>query len=266
MSDLVLSHLAGSSAILTLNQPLKRNPISPAMRAALIGALELLRKNVSVRSVILTGSGTVFCSGLDLEALTFPKQTADFEAFGDDNLADSKSIRDFYDYLSSFPKPLIAAVNGPAIAGGAGVLLVCDSTVLSEKASICFSEVKLGFVPAIVGVYLQSSIGIKKARELMLSARTVSAQESLSLGIADSVVPIGLLMEECQNRAAQFEKNGPEAMAATKLLMAAQFKNKTIHDMELAVELNSRTRISSECQEGIGAFLRKKTPAWCILK
>ncbi len=254
MSDLVISHLGGMSATLTLNQPAKRNPISPAMRAALIGSLELLRKNDAIRSVILTGAGDVFCSGLDLE--TFAGESYE------DDLADSKSIRDFYDYLIGYPKPLIAAVNGPAVAGGAGVALVCDVTILSDKASICFSEVRLGFVPAIVGVYLQLSIGVKKARELMLSARSVSAHESLSIGIGHGVVPVEKLMDECGRWAAQFAKNSPEAMASTKRLLAEQFRLKVFDDMNLAVELNARARQSSECMAGVLSFLRKEKPPW----
>lgn len=263
MCDLVLSHQDGMSATLTLNQPAKRNPISSAMRAALIGALELLRQDKSIRSVILTGAGNTFCSGLDLETLNFPAENADSESISAENLADSQSIRDFYDYLMRYPKPLIAAVNGPAVAGGAGVALVCDLTILSEIASFCFSEVRLGFVPAIVGVYLQSSIGIKKAKELMLSARTVSARESLSLGLADQVVANGQLLAECKERAAKLTKNGPEALSATKLLLAQQFCHNTQHAMDLAVELNSRTRSSSECKEGVRAFLGHDVPRWC---
>ncbi len=256
MPDLVISHLAGRGATVTLNQPGKRNPISPAMRAALVGALETLRKNDAVRSVTLTGAGSAFCSGMDL---------ADLAAGGnsyEDDLADSKSIRDFYDYILSYPKPTIAAVNGPAVAGGAGLALVCDATILSEKASFCFSEVRLGFVPAIVGVHLQLSIGIKRARDLMLSARTVLPLEALQMGLCGAVVAPDQLNAECARRAGQFDKNGPEAMAATKKLMAAQLKHNCLHDMNLAVELNSRARQSSECKEGVGSFLSKREASW----
>ena len=262
MSDLVLSHQDGRSVTLTLNLPRKRNPISAEMRAALINALEAVRCDATVRSVILTGSGDAFCSGLDLDSLAAMANAEDSEAVRAANLADSQSIRDFFDYLLSYPKPLIAAVNGPAVAGGAGVALVCDSTIFSENATICFSEVRLGFVPAIVSVYLQLSIGIKIAKELLLSARIVSAQESLYLGLANAVVSAGTLMEESRARAGQFEKNGPAAMAATKKLSADQFKHKTMYDMDLAVELNSRIRTTSECREGIEAFLSKKRPSW----
>lgn len=254
MSELVISHQNGMSATLTLNQPAKRNPISPAMRAALIGSLELLRKDEKIRSVILTGAGDAFCSGLDLE--TFAGESYE------EDLADSKSIRDFYDYLLGYPKPLIAAVNGPAVAGGAGVALVCDVTILSDKASFCFSEVRLGFVPAIVGVYLQLSIGVKKARELMLSARSVSAHESLAIGVVDGVVSPEMLASECQRWAAQFAKNSPEAMASTKRLLAEQLRHKTLFDMNLAVEMNAKARQTSECKAGVKSFLCKEKPPW----
>ena len=262
MSDLVLSHQDGRSVTLTLNLPQKRNPISAEMRAALIASLEFIRQDGSIRSVILTGAGDAFCSGLDLESLAEMANAADSDAVREANLADSRSIRDFFNYLLCYPKPLIAAVNGPAVAGGAGLALVCDCTIFSEHATICLSEVRLGFVPAIVSVYLQLSIGVKRAKELMLSARTVSAQESLSLGLANAVVSASTLMEETRVRAAQFEKNGPTAMAATKKLSADQFKHKTMYDMDLAVDLNSRIRTTSECREGIEAFLRKKKPTW----
>lgn len=257
MPGLVISHLDGRSAQLTLNQPEKRNPISPAMRAALIGALETLRKDSAVRSVIITGAGTTFCSGMDLDALA-----ATCDAPYEDNLADSKSIRDFYDYFLTFPKPIIAAVNGPAVAGGAGLALVCDVTLMAQRASFCFSEVRLGFVPAIVGVYLQLSIGFKLARELMLSARIVSADEAVRAGLANVVVANDSLMEESARWASLLEQNGPEAMASTKRLLAAQLKHNCCNDMNLSVELNASARQSSECREGVNAFLAKKKPQW----
>ncbi|HLX62384.1 MAG TPA: enoyl-CoA hydratase/isomerase family protein [Planctomycetota bacterium] len=257
MPDLVISQLEGRSALLTLNLPEKRNPISPAMRAAVIGELETLRKDSAVRSVVITGSGTTFCSGMDLDALA-----ATCSASLEDNLADSKSIRDFYDYFLSYPKPVIAAVNGPAVAGGAGLALVCDATIMAQRASFCFSEVRIGFVPAIVGVYLQLSIGFKMARELMLSARVVSADEAGRVGLASSVVANDTLMQESARWASLFEQNGPDAMASTKRLMAAQLKHNCSNDMALAVELNARARQSSECSEGVGAFLSKRKPKW----
>jgi methylglutaconyl-CoA hydratase len=257
MPDLVISRGEGRCVTLTLNQPEKRNPISTAMRAALVGALETVRKDSSIRSVILTGAGTTFCSGMDLDSLS-----AACSASYEDNLADSKSIRDFFEYFLSYPKPVIAAVNGPALAGGAGLALVCDSTILAARASFTFSEVKLGFVPAIVSIYLQLSIGLKRTRELLLSARTVAAEEAERLGLANAVVGNDTLMEECARRASLFEQNGPEALAATKRLLASQIKHNYMTDMGLSVELNAKARHTSECKEGVSAFLGKRRPDW----
>ena len=257
MSDLVLVQQFPTHAVCTLNQPDKRNPISAAMRDALGAALEQLKTVKEVRSVIITGAGKAFCSGLDLEALA--QQTKLWESA---HLADSNSIADFFNYVLKYPKPVIAAVNGPAIAGGCGLAMMCDVTIASADASFSFSEVKIGFVPAIVGVYLERIVGLKHAREMLLTARKIPAVEALQCGLINEVVPAEQLMVRATTLADAISKNAPAAMATTKDLISRTLNVPLDKALELAVEVNARARKSPECAEGINAFLQKRPPNW----
>ena len=185
MSELVTVQVSDHYALCTLNLPEKRNPISPEMRSALIAVLEKLRTNTNVRSVAITGAGASFCSGLDLESLA-----AQLDKTPQEHRADSQSIADFFSYIVHYPKPTIAAVNGfPAVAGGCGLALLCDMTIMSADAYFSFSEVKIGFVPALVGVYLERMVGPKVSRELLFTARRIPAAEALEKRLVTAVVP-----------------------------------------------------------------------------
>ena len=157
MSEIVTVERLNRYALCTLNLPQKRNPISPAMRVALVQTLEALKHDDEMRSVVITGAGGAFCSGLDLEELSL-----ELSKPAELHRTDSQSIADFFDYIVHYAKPTIAAVNGPAVAGGCGLALLCDITVMSDAAFLSFSEVKIGFVPALVGVYLERIIGQKR--------------------------------------------------------------------------------------------------------
>jgi len=245
------------TASCTLNLPEKRNPISAAMRSALIGELELLRVKPSVRAVIITGAGSAFCSGLDLEALAAQATLSPAE-----HLADSQSIADFMAYLAAYPKPTIAAVNGPAVAGGAGLAMLCDITVVSTKAYFSFSEVKIGFVPAIVGVYLQRIIGPKAAREILLSGRKVSADEAVSLGLANKAATPDDLLRTAAEFADLIARNSPAAVTATKKLLYRGENGSIEEGIKSAVEINAQARSSADCKEGVQSFLEKRPPQW----
>lgn len=257
MTQYVTTVESGWTASCTLNLPEKRNPISAAMRSALIHELDALRANPAVRAVVITGAGSAFCSGLDLEALAAQAALSPAE-----HLADSQSIADFMAYLAAYPKPTIAAVNGPAVAGGAGLAMLCDITIVSTKAYFSFSEVKIGFVPAIVGVYLQRIIGPKAAREILLTARKVPADEAVSLGLANKAVAPDDLLRCAAEIADVIAQNSPAAVTATKKLLY-QGENGSIEEsINSAVEINAQARNSADCKEGVKAFLEKRPPQW----
>lgn len=257
MAQIVTTVESGKAACCTLNLPEKRNPISAEMRCALVEALEVLREKDSVRAVIITGEGNAFCSGLDLEALAGQSQRSAAE-----HHADSQSIADFMRYIASYPKPTIAAVNGPAVAGGFGLALVCDITLAASSAYFCFSEVKIGFVPAIVGMYLRRIAGPKIARDLLLTARKVPADEALRLGLINRVVALEDLLREAGEIADLIAKNSPEAVTATKSLLFRSENISIEESLRLAVEINARARTTEDCKEGVKAFLEKRLPHW----
>lgn len=260
MSDSILVQHLDHCAVCTLNRPDKRNPISPAIRADLCSMLEQLLKK-GTRCVIFTGSGSAFCSGLDLEGLSAQSQFSPAE-----HAADSKSIADFFEFIRTYPLPTIAAVNGPAVAGGCGLALLCDITLAVPESFFSFSEVKIGFVPALVGVYLERMIGAKAARDLLLTGRRVPADEALQLGLINAVVPAAELLDRAAKLAETLAQNGPDALKLTKELLTKAAGMNLPNALKLAVEVNARARVSAECREGVAAFLAKRNPSWADRK
>ena len=186
-------------ATLTLNRPDKRNAISYELIAELLEALEEVKQSPA-RVLIVTGAGKAFCSGMDLENLKSmigrtPEQS----------LKDTRTMASLFRGLYEFPKPTIAAVNGPAIAGGTGLALLCDFTLAVPDAKFGYTEVRIGFVPAIVATFLLRQVGEKVARDLLLTGRIFDAEEALRLGLITQIVPPDNLMERARQLAAQLD-------------------------------------------------------------
>src|SRR3984957_15137784 len=173
----------GELAILTLNRPEKRNAISPQMLSELQSAFDTIEKS-HARVGILTGIGKAFSAGMDLEMLSAIARQSPQE-----NMDDSRRMARIFRRIWSFSKPLIAAVNGAALAGGCGIATLCDFTLAVPEAKFGYTEVKIGFLPAIVSVFLIRQIGDKRARNLLLTGRLVEAAEALSLGLVTEIVP-----------------------------------------------------------------------------
>src|SRR6202521_6294705 len=183
MFTTLLLDFSGEVAHITLNRPEKRNAISTQMIAELQSALDAIEKS-HARVVIVTGAGKAFCAGMDLEMLAAIAKQSPAE-----NQEDSRRIAKMLRRLWSFPRPMIAAVNGPAYAGGCGIATLCDFTLATPDAKFGYTEVKIGFLPAIVSVFLTRQIGDKQARNLLLTGRLVEATEALSLGLITEIVP-----------------------------------------------------------------------------
>jgi len=258
MSDSVSIKRLNHCFVCTLNRPEKRNPISPAMRAELRTAL-LKVQDKGARSVILTGAGSAFCSGLDLEGLSEQSKLSPAQ-----HAADSQSIADFFEFIRTYPLPTIAAVNGPAVAGGCGLALLCDITLAVPETFFCFSEVKIGFVPALVGVYLERMTGAKVARDLLLTGLRVGAEEARQLGLINAVVPAAELLDRATKLAEMLASNGPQALKLTKELLTKASGLNLSEALKLAVKVNARARLTPECREGVAAFLAKRNPAWSV--
>ncbi|MCK6486356.1 MAG: enoyl-CoA hydratase/isomerase family protein [Phycisphaerae bacterium] len=249
-------------AVVRLNRPDKRNALSPQLIADLQAALTALERDEAIRSIILTGEGQAFSAGLDLEILRDISTTRTRE----ENLADSKNLADLFLRIHRHPKPIIAAVNGPAVAGGCGLATVCDFTIASDAARFGYTEVRIGFVAAIVSIFLLRIVGEKTTRDLMLTGRIITAAEAHALGLVGEVVPPPQLLERAADLARQLTENSPNSLAATKRLISSIPGDGLEADLRRACELNAHVRMTPDCREGVSAFLEKRKPDWATPK
>src|ERR1700723_2653808 len=200
-------------ATITLNRPDKRNAISFELIDDLLRALEEVEAS-NARALIVTGAGKAFSSGMDLDNLK-----ALIGRSPEQNLKDSETMVRLFRALYEFPKVTIAAVNGAAIAGGTGLALLCDFTLAVPEAKFGYTEVRIGFVPAIVSTFLLRQIGKKQARDLLLTGRLFDAEEAARLGLINEVVPADKLISRARELAAQLLENSPTSLQATKQLL-----------------------------------------------
>ena len=252
---IVVAENEGARTI-TLNRPERRNAMTPEMQTELIAAMNDAVAS-ACRVVVLRGAGDAFCSGLDLSAL---QQMTDKSA--DEHRVDAERIATLFRTLYELPKPTIATVHGPAIAGGTGLATLCDFTLATPAAKFGYTETRIGFVPAIVSAYLALQIGDKRARDMLLTGRLFDAAEAHRLGLVNEVVQPDALDERVLAMAKTLAANSPESLAATKRLMAAQNKPWLDAALALAMEANARARETADFREGIAAFLEKRKPAW----
>jgi methylglutaconyl-CoA hydratase len=243
-------------ATLTLNRPDKRNAVSYELIDDLSRALDEVH-NSPARVLILTGAGTAFCSGMDLESLK-----ALIGRTPEQNLDDSRTMAALFRTLYEFPKPTIAAVNGAAIAGGTGLALLCDFTLAVPEAKFGYTEVRIGFVPAIVSSFLLRQVGEKIARDLLLTGRTFDAGEALKLGLINEVVPPENLLDRARELAAQLAENSPVSLFYTKRLLTDHARAELDSQIEAAIRENAAVRESSDFREGVTSFLEKRKPRW----
>jgi methylglutaconyl-CoA hydratase len=244
------------TATITLNRPDKRNAISFELIDDLLRALEEVAKSPA-RILIMTGAGKAFCSGMDLENLKSllgrsPEQ----------NLQDSQTMVRLFRSLYEFPKVTIAAVNGPAIAGGTGLALLCDFTLAVPEAKFGYTEVRIGFVPAIVSTFLLRQVGEKQARDLLLTGRIFGAEEAARMGLINEIVSPDKLLTRARELAAQLMENSPASLRATKQLLTSHARAELDSQIEAAVRENAAIRTTADFREGITSFLEKRKPVW----
>jgi methylglutaconyl-CoA hydratase len=241
---------------ITLNRPERRNAMTPEMQLELIAALEEAA-SAACRAVVLKGAGDAFCSGLDLAAL---QSMSDKSAA--DHRADAERIAKLFRTLYELPKPTIAAVHGPAIAGGTGLATICDFTLAVPTAKFGYTETRIGFVPALVSAYLALQIGDKRSRDLLLTARIFDAAEAHRLGLVNEIVAPEALDERVRALANVLAANSPESQAATNRLLAAQNRTWLDTAIALAMDANAQARETADFKEGLAAFLEKRKPVW----
>lgn len=246
----------GPVRTITLNRPERRNAMTPEMQMELIAAMGDAAAS-ECRVLVLAGAGQAFCSGLDLSALRAMQSKT-----GPEHRADAERIARLFRTLYELPIPTIAAVHGAAIGGGTGLAMICDFTLATPAAKFGFSEVRIGFVPALVSAFLALQIGDKRSRDLLLTGRLFNAEEASRLGLVNEVAEPDELQQRVQALAEVLIANSPKALAATKRLLATQNKAWLDVAIEAALEANAQARETADFREGIAAFLEKRNPVW----
>ena len=241
--------------LITLNRPDKRNALNPQMIAELSEAFAAAEADAKCRVVLLRAEGKAFCAGMDLEAL----QQIAGQSY-EKNLEDSRQLAQLFQRICTLVKPVIAVVEGPAIAGGCGLATVCDITLATPEAKFGYTEAKIGFVAGIVAVFLIGMVGEKRARELLLSGRLMDAAEAKQIGLVNEVVPSDGIATRAKQIAAELAANSPQSIAANKRFLA------DISGLDAALEkaciANATARQSEDFKEGVRAFLEKRPPRW----
>lgn len=243
-------------ATLAFNRPEKRNAISYELIEEMFLALAAAERS-DAEVLIITGAGKAFCSGMDLDNLRAITTLSSAQ-----NLADSQTMAKLFRSIYEFPKPTIAAVNGAAMGGGCGIATLCDFTIASDEAKFGYTEVKIGFLPAIVSTFLIQQVGEKRARDLLLTGRIFSAEEAKQLGIVTDVVSGEQLMEWARELAGTLMQVSPASLRATKRLLSSFAKDLLDRRLALAVGENARIRSTDDFREGVTAFLEKRKPRW----
>jgi methylglutaconyl-CoA hydratase len=254
--ETLLLETSGYLSTITLNRPEKRNAISTQMIAEVQTALDAIEKT-HTRVVILTATGKAFCAGIDLELLQAIARQSPAE-----NQEDSKRIAKMFRKIWSFSRPIIAAVNGHALAGGCGIATLCDFTLAVPEAKFGYTEVKIGFLPAIVSVFLTRQIGEKRARDLLLTGRLLEAVEAKEMGLVNEIVPAENLMNRAHELAEVILAASPSSVTRAKHLLVSAEAASVDHDLARAVLESARVRCTPDFKEGIAAFLEKRKPIW----
>jgi methylglutaconyl-CoA hydratase len=249
------------AAVISLNRPDRRNALSRGLIAALGDAFQRARDDAAVRCVILTGVGSSFCAGMDLAELTESlKASAGRPASESPVWDDAKQLASLYDLIYKLPKPTIAAVNGPAVAGGAGLVTVCDLAVSVPEAKFGYPEVRRGLVAAMVMVHLMRHVGERMARYLLLAGELIDAGQAAASGLINAVVPADKLQARADEWAKALDEGGPLALAATKQILA-RFSHQAM-PLEEAAKASAAPRLTEECRQGLEAFFAKRAAPW----
>jgi methylglutaconyl-CoA hydratase len=254
---LVLYEARPPAVVLTLNRPDRRNALSRALIAALTDAFRRAREDPAARCVILTGAGPSFCAGMDLAEL---EETVKGRPGADAVWDDALRLATLYDLIYTLPRPTIAAVNGAAVAGGCGLVTVCDLAVAVPPAKFGYPEVRRGLVAAMVMPHLLRHVGERMARYLLLTGELIDGEEACRCGLVNLVVPAEQLAEKASMWARALAEGGPNALAQTKDLLH-RFSRQAL-SVEEAARASAAPRLTDECRQGLTAFFAKRPVPW----
>jgi methylglutaconyl-CoA hydratase len=245
-------------AYITLNRPEKRNALSYELVTELKDAFDRASNDDEAKVIVLRAMGETFCAGADLAYL---QQLQKFSY--EENVADSDHLKELFLKIYTLNKVVIAQIQGHALAGGCGLAAVCDFSFSVPEAKFGYTEVKIGFIPAIVMVFLLRRIGEGKAKQLLLSGDLITADEAQKVGLLNFIATKENLEAEVLSFATKLiNTNSGQSMATTKQMIAAVQSMPLEHALEYASSMNAKTRASSDCQRGITAFLSKEKIVW----
>ena len=253
MSELVISE-GGPVRFVTLNRPDKRNALNEELIDSLKVAFKTAEEDESVRVIVIRGAGGDFCSGADLASI---KKLAD--STYEDNLSDARSLMELYSMIRHLPVPVIAAVHGRALAGGAGLATACDIVLAARSSRFGYPEVRLGFVPAMVMAILRRNLGEKIAFELSTLGFEFTAERAHEIGLVNRVLDDSIFETEVQQYADSYSALSRSAIMATKKLLY-RIDDLDFDEAILAgAEVNAQIRMSKDCRDGIARFLKRDT-------
>lgn len=241
----------------SLNRPEVRNAFNEGTIAELTWWADSVSRDPAVRAVVLAGHGTVFCAGADLEWM---RRMATFSH--QQNLDDASDMARMFLTLDRLPMPVIGRVHGAAMGGGVGLVAICDIVVAADDTQFGLTEVRLGLIPAVIAPFVIARIGRSAARELFLTGARFSAARARELGLAHAVVAAGGLDAGVRAYLDDLLAGAPGAIRAAKQLIAECCRRSTTEVATLCAEAIAERRASAEGQEGITAFLERRTPRW----
>ena len=256
--SLVIYTVQDRIGYITLNRPEKRNALSGDMVTELKAAFARAEEDETVKVIVLKANGEAFCAGADLAYL---QQLQQFSL--EENLLDSNHLKDLFQQIYQLKKVVIAHVQGHALAGGCGLATICDFVFSTPEAKFGYTEVKIGFIPALVSVFLIRKIGEQKAKQLLLSGDLMQGEEAVRMGLVNYLFAKEEL-EQRVNSFAQFliKNNSGQSMALTKQMIGEVQSMPLSEALAHAVELNALARGSADCKKGIAAFLNKEEIVW----
>lgn len=257
MTILIKKNLPSGTIVLCRAE--KRNALSRQMLADLAQAFDDLHGERQVRAVILTGAGTAFCAGMDLAEMRETSQDPDARWQWHD---DAVLYRELLDKMLVFPKPIIAAVNGPVVAGGAGLLLASDIVLGTPEAKFGLPEPRRGIVAGIVSPLLTFRIGGSHSANLLLTARMIEASEAHRIGLYHEIVPNELVWARAQELAGEIAKSAPQALQLTKRMLNETIGEHLGTQLSAGAAVSATARTTEAAAEGLAAFLEKREPQW----
>lgn len=243
---------------ITINRPEKRNALSRELVSELKDAFTKAEKDADVKIIVLKANGESFCAGADLAYLQ-QLQKFSFE----ENIADSNHLKELFLQIYQLKKVVIAQVQGHALAGGCGLATICDFVFTVPEAKFGYTEVKIGFIPAIVLVFLIRKIGEQKAKQLLLSGELIQGEETVRIGLVNYIVS----KEQLENSVFDFaqkliKNNSGQSMTLTKQMIGEVQSMSLTDALDYAATMNAQARATDDCKNGVAAFLEKRELKW----